>query len=228
MHTDEASGEMTRGQRRKARTVQAILEAAERQFLERGYGAATLEAIAEDADVAVGSIYFHFAGKDDLYLAVTERAIEQLTAYEDNALAGATTPRARLIALGDAYLRFALDHSRTGWRRRRAPGAHRSAGEFPHHAADGHRAGGHRCWRAARHRCSAGGALHVGRVERRHRAAPLSRSPAPERRGDRRRHRRGPAPPHRRLRRAAGPAGGELTPLPAFNREGEHAGSNQL
>jgi TetR/AcrR family transcriptional regulator len=112
MHTDEASGEMTRGQRRKARTVQAILEAAERQFLERGYGAATLEAIAEDADVAVGSIYFHFAGKDDLYLAVTERAIEQLTAYEDNALAGATTPRARLIALGDAYLRFALDHPR--------------------------------------------------------------------------------------------------------------------
>ncbi len=112
MQVDAANGELTRGQRRKARTVQAILEAAERQFLEHGYGATTLEAIAGAADVAVGSIYFHFAGKDDLYLAVTERAIEQLTAYEDTALAEAATPRERLIALGDAYLRFALDQPR--------------------------------------------------------------------------------------------------------------------
>jgi TetR/AcrR family transcriptional regulator len=108
----EHAGEPTRGQRRKARTVQAILEAAERQFLERGYAATTLEMIAADADVAVGSIYFHFAGKDDLYLAVTERAIEQLRAYQDDAIQPATDARARLVALGDGYLRFALEHPR--------------------------------------------------------------------------------------------------------------------
>jgi TetR/AcrR family transcriptional regulator len=104
--------EQTRGQRRKARTVQAILAAAERQFLERGYAATTLEMIAADADVAVGSIYFHFAGKDDLYLAVTERAIEQLRTYQDAAIQHATDARSRLMALGDGYLRFALEHPR--------------------------------------------------------------------------------------------------------------------
>ncbi|MBA3824412.1 MAG: TetR/AcrR family transcriptional regulator [Ktedonobacterales bacterium] len=101
-----------RTQRRKARTAQAIIEAAEQQFLEHGYAPTTLEAIAEAADVAVGSIYFHFAGKDDLYLAVMERAVAQLDAYETAALAPELTPRERLIALGDAYLRFALDHPR--------------------------------------------------------------------------------------------------------------------
>jgi TetR/AcrR family transcriptional regulator len=113
MQTKGAAGaEPTRGQRRKARTVQAILEAAERQFLERGYAPTTLEAIADEADVAVGSIYFHFAGKDDLFLAVVERAIEQLTAYEDAALIPELPPREQLMALGDGYLRFALKHPR--------------------------------------------------------------------------------------------------------------------
>ncbi len=101
-----------RAQRRKARTAQAIIEAAEQQFLEHGYGPTTLEAIADAADVAVGSIYSHFAGKDDLYLAVMERAVAELDAYETAALAPDLAPRDRLIALGDAYLRFALDHPR--------------------------------------------------------------------------------------------------------------------
>ena len=42
-------------ERRKARTVSAILDAAERHFLERGYESNKVDAIAHDADVAVGS-----------------------------------------------------------------------------------------------------------------------------------------------------------------------------
>jgi TetR/AcrR family transcriptional regulator len=109
---DHDAAPPNRAQRRKARTAQAIIEAAEQQFLLQGFGHTTLEAIAEAADVAVGSIYFHFAGKDDLYLAVMERAIIQLDDYETAALSPTQTPREQLISLGDAYLRFALDHPR--------------------------------------------------------------------------------------------------------------------
>ena len=69
--------------RRKARTVSAILDAAERHFLERGYESTKVDDIAHDADVAVGSLYNHFGGKDPLYKALIERALDLFEAYMD-------------------------------------------------------------------------------------------------------------------------------------------------
>jgi AcrR family transcriptional regulator/DNA/RNA-binding domain of Phe-tRNA-synthetase-like protein len=69
--------------RRKARTVSAILDASERHFLERGFESAKVDAIAHDADVSVGSLYNHFGGKESLYQAVVERALELFEAYMD-------------------------------------------------------------------------------------------------------------------------------------------------
>ncbi|MGK2954093.1 MAG: TetR/AcrR family transcriptional regulator, partial [Solirubrobacterales bacterium] len=61
--------------RRRRRTQKAVLDAAEELFVEVGYRSASLEAIADRADVAVSSIYFNFeGGKSDLYLALAERA----------------------------------------------------------------------------------------------------------------------------------------------------------
>jgi AcrR family transcriptional regulator/DNA/RNA-binding domain of Phe-tRNA-synthetase-like protein len=70
-------------ERRKARTVSAILDAAERHFLERGYESAKVDDIAHDADVAVGSLYNHFGGKEPLYRALIDRALELFEAYMD-------------------------------------------------------------------------------------------------------------------------------------------------
>jgi TetR/AcrR family transcriptional regulator len=70
-------------ERRKARTESAILDAAERHFLERGYESAKVDDIAHDADVAVGSLYNHFGGKDALYRALVERALDLFEAYMD-------------------------------------------------------------------------------------------------------------------------------------------------
>src|SRR3954464_2070118 len=69
--------------RRKARTESAILDAAERHFLERGYESTKVDAIAHDADVAVGSLYNHFGGKDALYRALLERALDLFETYMD-------------------------------------------------------------------------------------------------------------------------------------------------
>src|SRR5690348_13190838 len=67
--------------RRKARTESAILDAAERHFLDRGYEGTKVDDIAHDADVAVGSVYNHFGGKEALYGALLERALDLFDAY---------------------------------------------------------------------------------------------------------------------------------------------------
>jgi AcrR family transcriptional regulator len=51
-----------------------LLAEAQRLFRERGYGATSLEQIAEAAEVTKGAIYGHFASKEDLMLSAMEAA----------------------------------------------------------------------------------------------------------------------------------------------------------
>ncbi len=99
-----------RGERRRARTRTAILEAAEEVFRARGYEAARIEEIAERADMSAGSIYQHFDGKRGLYLTLVDHALELFTQYMARGEDPAFTPLQRVLAGGDAYLRFHLDH----------------------------------------------------------------------------------------------------------------------
>ena len=99
-----------RGERRRARTRSAILDAAEEVFRARGYEAARVEEIAERADMSVGSIYLHFDGKRGLYLTLVDHALELFTQYMARSEDPAFSPLQRVLAGGDAYLRFHLDH----------------------------------------------------------------------------------------------------------------------
>src|SRR6266516_1533758 len=56
------------------RNREAILDAAQRQFLEGGYAATTIAAIAAEAGVSVETIYKAFGGKPGLVRAIYERA----------------------------------------------------------------------------------------------------------------------------------------------------------
>ncbi len=57
---------------------QAILNAAALEFLEKGYGAASMEAIAHAAKVSKQTIYAHFDGKDALFEAIIREKCEDL------------------------------------------------------------------------------------------------------------------------------------------------------
>jgi TetR/AcrR family transcriptional regulator len=107
---DGPGGVSTRQDRRKARTRNVILEAAERLFLDRGYQAATLDQVAEVADVAVRSIYVHFGDKAGLYTALVDRALELDRRYCDAGWEAGDGPVGRLLGLADGYLRFYRDH----------------------------------------------------------------------------------------------------------------------
>jgi AcrR family transcriptional regulator len=100
----------TRSDRRKAATSAAIMKAAERHFLDKGFHGTKIEDVATDADVATGSIYVHFGSKEGLYLALIERALKVEEGYLAEAFDASKTPADRLIAAGDAYLRFYVEH----------------------------------------------------------------------------------------------------------------------
>lgn len=78
------------------RTRQLLVDSAYRQFIQRGFHAASMRAIAEGAGITPGAIYNHFAGKDDLFAAVV-LAHHPLTRIFPRLLAAeGETPEARL------------------------------------------------------------------------------------------------------------------------------------
>jgi AcrR family transcriptional regulator len=60
-----------------AQTRVRLLDAAEEVFAEHGFGATTLERIAERAGYTRGAVYANFASKDDLFLAVLDRWLDE-------------------------------------------------------------------------------------------------------------------------------------------------------
>jgi AcrR family transcriptional regulator len=61
----------------KARTHAELVEAARRVFLERGYHAASVEAVAEAAGFSTGAVYSTFDGKAGLFLAVFDARVAE-------------------------------------------------------------------------------------------------------------------------------------------------------
>jgi AcrR family transcriptional regulator len=69
-----------RTQRRVSRTRRRLLDVALALLSERGADAAKIEEITERADVGKGTFYRHFAGKDELVVALAEEAADALVA----------------------------------------------------------------------------------------------------------------------------------------------------
>jgi len=62
---------------------QAILEAAEALFAQKGFDAVSMSAIASLANTSKPNIYHHFRNKEDLYLAVMKAAVRRTSALLD-------------------------------------------------------------------------------------------------------------------------------------------------
>jgi AcrR family transcriptional regulator len=64
---------------RRRLTRQRLLEAAAAVFARRGFAAASVEEIAKEAGYSTGAIYWHFSGKEDLFLAMAaEFAVDRV------------------------------------------------------------------------------------------------------------------------------------------------------
>jgi AcrR family transcriptional regulator len=91
----------------------AVLDAAEAVFAERGFHGARIQDIAERARIAVGTVYNHFADKDEVLSALLEERTEGLLALVQ--AGGADVPasrgfRARLEARVARMLAYVEQH----------------------------------------------------------------------------------------------------------------------
>ncbi len=89
----------------------AVLDAAARLFAEKGYVATSMRDIAVACGMLPGSLYYHFAAKEDLLVAVYERGVQALRDSVRAAVARETDPWARLEAACAAHLETVLRRS---------------------------------------------------------------------------------------------------------------------
>jgi AcrR family transcriptional regulator len=99
---------VSRLDRRKARTRQALIDAAVRLIAEGRGDRASIQEITEEADIGFGSFYNHFDSKEQLFQMASEEVLERWGQMIDRATVGITDP-AELFAVG---LRIS---GRLGW-----------------------------------------------------------------------------------------------------------------
>ncbi len=92
--------------RERSARREAILGAAAKVFAAHGLEGATIEMVAREAEVAVGTIYLYFVSRDDLYLSLITERIGGLRARYLEIKARGLDPLAELRAMTAAYLGY--------------------------------------------------------------------------------------------------------------------------
>jgi AcrR family transcriptional regulator len=83
------------------------LSAAELLIVKDGIAGFSMRKIAQGIGYTVGNLYLLFANQDDLLAAINERTGDAIHAFLQDALEPHREPRARLRAMGGAYIDFA-------------------------------------------------------------------------------------------------------------------------
>ena len=78
--------------RRKARTRQALIDAAVQLIAEGRADRASIQEITESADIGFGSFYNHFDSKDELFATASAEVLERWGQMIDRACAGIADP----------------------------------------------------------------------------------------------------------------------------------------
>ncbi|MCU0539860.1 MAG: TetR/AcrR family transcriptional regulator [Desulfobacterales bacterium] len=71
-------GIQERKEREKERRRQQIMVAAKRVFSEKGFSKATMEDIAQEAELSPGTLYLYFKNKEELYASLSLRILQYL------------------------------------------------------------------------------------------------------------------------------------------------------
>ncbi len=90
-------------ERNKVRKRAAIVEAARTSFLEHGYAATSMSAVADSLSCSKATMWSHFSSKEELFAAVIDDLVDLFAAEIDDVL---TQTRFSLPAMRKACLRF--------------------------------------------------------------------------------------------------------------------------
>lgn len=103
-------GILERKEREKGHRREEILDAAQHVFFEKGLYVATMDEIAEKAELSKGTLYLYYKSKEDLYLAVMMRGMEILRDMFTEVANSGESAAKMLLALGDAYVSYFSNH----------------------------------------------------------------------------------------------------------------------
>lgn len=96
-------GIQERRERERERRRQQIMVAAKRVFTDKGFGKATMEDIATEAELSPGTLYLYFKNKDELYASLSLRILQYLMIRLEHVNAEPfTDAKQRLNSLKDA------------------------------------------------------------------------------------------------------------------------------
>ncbi len=84
-----------------------ILDAARRVFAKKGFNGATVDAIADSAGVAKGTVYLYFRSKREIYLEALQRGLEGLLQETRKNVAAAPTLAGKVHAFISTRVRYA-------------------------------------------------------------------------------------------------------------------------
>lgn len=86
-----------------------ICEVALRLFAERGYTGVTLRSLAQELGCSPMTPYRYFRNKEEIFAAVRAAAYRNFAEEQLRALAVSGDPVSQIFAVGEAYLRFAVE-----------------------------------------------------------------------------------------------------------------------
>ena len=100
-----------RKEREKEQRRNEIIKAAEKVFFEKGIKGATMDDVADTAELSKGTLYLYFNNKEDLYYAICIKGLSVLNEYFLKSVSPEKTSFENLFEIGKAYIRFAREHA---------------------------------------------------------------------------------------------------------------------
>jgi len=103
-------GVKERKHRDKLRRSNEIIDAAEEVIFSKGIQNATMEEIAKTAELGKATLYVYYKSKDEILLAIQERAVNKLASLFEKAASDHQKGFDKTRAIGDAYYNFAKEY----------------------------------------------------------------------------------------------------------------------
>ena len=91
----------------------AIQAAAVRVFAEKGFSRATMEDIARQAEVSVGTIYLYYRSKEDLYVSLLFESMQRMSEAIEKIMASGLSPDRQLKRVWDYFYDYHARHSQS-------------------------------------------------------------------------------------------------------------------
>jgi AcrR family transcriptional regulator len=99
-------GIIERREREKEQRRNNILDAAEEIFFSKGFSTATMDEVAEIAELSKGTLYLYFKSKEELYYGIASRALSLLRQMFQKAVDRQKTGIEKVRAIGEAYYEY--------------------------------------------------------------------------------------------------------------------------